>query len=229
MPKANPHRFIAKNEATGLLERIELSDPHKFDHVGRPRPRSSFNAAAHRFTPVGHRPEVVLASELRHIQTRLERLEYLEQQKKSLAERITTPPPPLAERIAPREVVPPVPYQIPERRIQRHKETKRRPILNHKFQIVEQRVRPFFEEIRRRKDDIPVALYNKVQERAGQFNDLYLNWDKDLRRIDDTPGGWHKINRDLKAVGKISLVQFRRRLVEVCKEFEQLGDNWLVV
>ncbi|OCH84851.1 hypothetical protein OBBRIDRAFT_861749, partial [Obba rivulosa] len=100
VPKAF-YVVFAKDESTGrsLLEHITISDPYRFDHVGKPR--SMYKPHTTPYTPVpGCCAELARQAELATFKTQLEREDYTnEQRKRKLAERLTTPPPPIADRI----------------------------------------------------------------------------------------------------------------------------------
>ena len=226
MPKAASSRIIcAKNEATGLLERIELSDPHRFDHIGkrRSRPRKK----EHPYQPVpGRREELARLAELRHTKDLLQKEEY---SRRTLAERLRTPPPPLIDRIEP---APPI--ELPEIKptpeglhFRKKQVVSKERAFTRKLNAVATRLTAVFENTDRLRGENE-ELRQAVLAKGRLFNDLAEILSECSQEFTEERW-WAKLDRDLRAVGGISFKDLRVRYVEVCNQIVALGNDWLVV
>lgn len=137
-----PKVFTAKNEATGLLECILISDPHQFDHVGRPRPR---RPRPHPYEPVpGRREELARLARLNYTKDQLVKAD----QSRSLAARLCTLSP-LIDRIEPCEPVLPEFKPVPEIRFLTKKQVGRGQVFAEKFKAVKTRFHAISENLDR--------------------------------------------------------------------------------
>lgn len=214
-----PKVFTAKNEATGLLERISISDPHRFDHVGRPRPRRS---RPRPYEPVpGRREELARLARLDFTKDQLVKAD----QSRSLAARLRTPSP-LIDRIEPREPVLPEFKPVPEIRFLTKKQVGRGQVFAEKFKAVETRFRAISENLDRLEGSHD-ELRSNVIDRANRFNEIVRHW-RDRLRDFTKEKKWAKIEKDLKAFGAISFKGLKGRYVEICEQIVAL-DSWLEV
>lgn len=226
MPKAPSSRVVnAKNEATGLLERIELSDPHRFDHVGRAQRRPRDNARPYQPVP-GRREELARLAELRRTKDLLQNEEY---SRRTLAERLRTPPPPLIDRIGPvPTVIPPEIKSIPEGlHFRKKKVVSKERAFTRKLNAVATRLTAILENTDRLRGEHE-ELREAILTLGKRFNHLTVSLDERAGEITKEQR-WSKLDKDLRAIGGISFKDLRNRYVEVCRQIVALGDDWLVV
>ena len=231
MPKAK--RFIlAKDESTGvpLLQCISLGDPSHFADVGKPR--RAYRPRVMPYKPVaGCREELARLQELDVFRTCLLREDYTkEQQRKKLADRISSPPPPLIERIAPAEETLPVKITpIPDHlhfhtksQVHRIRDFKR------KFAGTKTHLEPFFELLDKCQDQVPHHIREVLFRFADRFNFLYKHLEEIVEKRDVTTAQWKLIDRELKKAGQHKFKQLKPRFLEHCTELvEELGTEWL--
>lgn len=232
MPKASRVVF-AKNESTGksLWERIDISDPHRFDHVGKPRrvirPRTT------PYTPVpGRREELARQAARNAFKTQLEREDYTnEQRKRKLADRLTTPPPPLTDRISSPEPlvldIKPFPSDL-----HFHKNVQVNQLRDYKrkFGATATRLTPFFELLDKARASIDPQVATQLWVLGQRFNRLYDNLTTLVEKKAISNREWKDISRDLTTVGKHSFKALKPRFVEHCQELvTELGPDWLKI
>ena len=218
--------MFAKEEPLGLLERIDISDIHRFDHIARRKPRPPKPSP---YTPVpGRRAELARLAELRAIKKQLLNEDYTkEQQKRSLIDRLHTPPPPLIDRI---EASPLPVFEFKPTPSDLHLRTKtvvhRTRDYTRKFFGTSTRLRAIFENLD--KFDLNPEVREALKERGRHFNSVFENLEARAKELTKA-NKWKKIQKDLKAVGKISFKDLKGRFEEICNQLLELGDDWLVV
>lgn len=222
MPKISRHRTtIARHEPTGLYERITISDPHKFKDVGKHHvPYKPFHK------PLVHHPadpEI-----MRQGDEDIKRLALLASLLKQLRdlEHAPTPAPsvPLIDRIEPRPVTYDLPKAIPKTlRFRKKQNINRVKDYNILFGATVDRLDTF------------VGMVETDTRLTAETRDGTLKWVTDLdnlyheleaRERKLTNKQWRLIKRDLKRIGRVSFVNLRNRLPEICEELLKLELNF---
>ena len=109
MPKIHPNRIVyARNEPLGLLKRIVISNPHRFDEVGKPH--KFYKLEVRKVIPRPFDPE--LTQQADEDIERLALAAYLIR-KCNLLEHLTEPPKPLLECISPSQAEYTLPSLLP--------------------------------------------------------------------------------------------------------------------
>lgn len=210
-----PKVVTTKNEATGLIERISISDPHRFDHIGCPRPRRSHPRP---YEPIpGRCEELACLARLNFTKDQLVK----PNQSHSLAARLRTPFS-LINRIEPNKPALPEFKPVPEIRFLTKKQVGRGQVFAEKFKAVETRFRAISENLDRLKGTHD-ELRSNIIDRANRFNEIVRHWRDKLRDFMKEKK-WAKIEKDLKAFGAISFKGLKGRYVEICEQIVAL-DN----
>ena len=231
MPKAKKY-ILAKDESTRLplLQRISVGDPSHFADVGKSRP--VYKGRVKPYTPVaGRREELARLQELDTFKTRLLREDYQkEQQRKKLADRITSPPPPLIDRIAPAVAAPAEePKSLLERlHFHTHAQANRIRAYSRKFEGTSKHLEPFFALFQKRKEEVPEETRSVLESFALRFNFLTTHLEEIVEKKDLSAAQWKTIDLELKKAGQHSFKQLKPRFLEHCTELVlELGVDWL--
>ncbi|OCH89313.1 hypothetical protein OBBRIDRAFT_842266, partial [Obba rivulosa] len=224
---------FAKDKSTGrsLFERITISDPHHFNHVGKRRP--VYKPHTTLYTPVpGCRVELARQAELATFKTQLEREDYAnEQRKRKLAEHLTTPFPPIASCISsPGPLVlniKPLPATLhfhTKSQVHQLRDYKR------KFNATSMCLTPFFERLDKVQSSIDPKIADQLWTFGGRFNKLYANLTAIIEEKGLSTREWKEISQDLSKVGKHSFQALKPCFVKHCQELvSKLGPNWLKI
>jgi len=216
MPKVSRKRIVlAKEEPTGLLERIVISNPHKFDHVAKRRrlPKPVYR-------PLVHRPfDPIRAQEADERIKRLRRLAHLIQKRK-LLDRLSDTKPPLLERIEPRTPEYQPPDELPPGlHFRKTKILRRIEEYGNIFEATVERLEPVFLKLKTAKG-ISSEVREKLEKMGTEFNTLWTDLDQRGSKL--TNKQWRYIKRDLKRIGRVSFTNLSTRFVEVCNELAAL-------
>ena len=237
-PHRRPRFVLAKNESSGasLLERIRISDPHRFDHVCKRRPAYKPRTT---YTPVpGRRESLARSAELNDFKHQLQIQDYLNEQrnqKRSLASRIerTPTPPPLIERVDDTPALPIDVKPLPEGlNFRTFKQTNLLHVYGSKFEGAVKHLGPFFEKLNEPR--FRVGLTEHELWILTSFEERFNNIRKHLTTIVETKEytnrEWKKITSDLSKAGKHRFASLKPRFVEHCRELiQELGEDWLLL
>jgi hypothetical protein len=236
VPKAARNRFVlAKDESSGkpLLERIKISNLHRFKDVGKPRP--AYKPRTTPYTPVpGRRERLAREADLNDFKHQLQLEDYRnEQRKRRLLDRIANAPPPLPliERIEP-PPTPPIEVKPIPKDLRFHTNTQVHQLRDYgrKFNGALNHLGPFFQKLDEQR--FRVGLTEHELYILGLFKERFDNIRKHLQTIVETKEyttrEWKKISRDLKKAGAHSFAELKPRFAEHCRELiQELGEDWL--
>lgn len=229
MPKAAKNTVFARNEVTYRSERIKISKEtrDKFANVCKrrkvPKPYNK---------PVVT-PTLTLQERLDHTRdwaehtARQQELSRLVMERRRLEDRISSPPPPLIERIAAPEYEPPAP--IPEDihfrkswAILRIKEATK------VFDGTREHLDPLFDKLKKEEARAVLGLAIRVsvelQEEMWKWVGPFLDVHDKLKEYGHelTKKEWRDLFGALKRIGKVKFDHLDSRLVEICEELVAL-------
>ena len=231
MPKYTTNNStIARNEQTSLYERIYITPATRrlFKDVGKPR--KVYNPGERPLVSRIFSPEEYAAirqEQEQHLASR-DLLSRLLVKHRKLEDRLTTPPPPLIQRVAPPEYQAPAP--IPKAvKFRKHKIFKR--IEEYKA-LVDQtitRLKPLFAKLNERME----ALDSTVEKMAEDSRlEPIWKWYNRLAEIRDilTEEGhnfgashWRQLKGACKRISKVSLENLDNRVEEICEELLRMN------
>ena len=216
MPKIHPNRIVyARNEPLGLLERIVISNLHRFDEVGKPR--KPYKPEVRKVIPRPFDPE--LAQQADEDIERLALAAYLTR-KRNLLERLTEPPKPLLERIGPSRAEYTLPPPLSNIHFRCTKILERTKDYNKMFEATADRLEPIYERLEREAWSLPPKVVAQLRAIGDGFDELYHGLEEKAARI--TNKQWRLIKRDLKKVGAISFASLGSRFPDICRELAAL-------
>lgn len=234
MARTTSRRFTyAKDESqpVPLRERIGWYIRPHFKDIGKPR-RVFKRVKPYEPVP-GRREELARQAELAFVKNQLEHEAYAkEQHRRKLIERISSPPPPLIDRIEP--AVEPAPYEFKETPKNLHFRTNaqvsRDRDFNRKFAGTEKHIGPLFERVQTHG----YLLKPEVRDRLVEYSTRFYHLKEQLNRIvnlkEFSTAEWKKVDKDLKRAGEHKLKELKPRFVEHCEELvKELGPDWLKV
>ncbi|EMD39735.1 hypothetical protein CERSUDRAFT_71605 [Gelatoporia subvermispora B] len=154
-----------------------------------------------------------------------------EQRKRKLADCLTTPSPPLTDRISFLE--PPV-LDIKSFPSDLHfyKNVQVNQLRDYKckFGVTATRLTPFFEILDKARASIDPQVATHLWILGQRFNRLYDNLTTLVEKSAITTHEWKDISRDLTKIGKHSFKALKPRFVEHCQELvTELGPDWLKI
>ena len=215
MPKVSRNRIVhARNEPTGLLERITISDPHRFDSVGKPR---RVNNPAHK--PIIHRPyDPELAQQSQDDINRLSLLARLTHERR-LLDRISEPAPPLIERIAPAYEAP---QPLPDVHFRKTKIIERTKNFTTMFEATATRLEPLMQKVQAFEEEEGGTIPERKQlsQMLDGLDTLYYELEAKAPKLSNKH--WRFIKRDLKRIGKVSFHDLSTRYKEIVSELVAL-------
>lgn len=228
MPKAN-HSVIALNETTGLRERIS---PHKdirekYKNVGKPRrvQQPSQQRLIHRVLTPEEYAEIAQEYDKEMVLKRL--FSELTLEKRKLEDRISSPPKPLAERIAspePYEEPKPLPKEI---KFRKTKIIKRIDEFNNVFTAVHTRLAPLFKRLKVEDENKHYGLPERVDfDRRNRLWGFFKQIEEGLEnksiQHELTNAQWRRIRGAMKRVGKVKLDDLEENLEEICRQLDEI-------
>lgn len=237
MPKhaTAKHSVIARNEATSLYERIDLSKETRDRYKDVCRPRKT-HKREHK--PIVHRTHTTAewaAIQRAHQEEAAaqELFSRLTMDERKLEDRISSPPPPLIERIAPvrAEYVPPAP--IPkDLHFRQNKKFKRIAETEDLVRKVRVRLEPFFlllqKEDAKLTLELAVRVPKEVQDKLwpwwGDFQVIHEHLDVVGHRFTDNQ--WRHIWGATKRIAEVKFHQLHHRLPEICRQLAELNISF---
>lgn len=199
MPKVPRNRTVfAKHEPAGLLERITISDPHRFADVGKPR--RVYNPPSKPLIRRPFDPEIA-----REAQEEIERKSLLARllQERRLLDRISDPKPPLIDRIDMRAGPSfDEPKPLPDLHFCKTKILLCVKEYNDIFGATADRLEPLYAKLELDGRKVAPETFDKLKQLAEEFDTLYYGLEKRARKL--TNKQWRYIKRDLKRIGTVS-------------------------
>lgn len=233
MPKhaTAKHSVIARNEVTSLYERISLSKEtrDRYKDVCRPR---KIRKPEHK--PIIHRTHttaewVAIQRAQREEAAAQELFSRLTMEERKLEDRISSPPPPLIERIAPvrPDYQPPAP--IPKRlRFRKESKIRRIPEFKPLINATYIRLKPLFEKLQKEEAKLILGLAARVPKEHqdllwvwwNAFQEICADIDEDGHRY--THSQFRDISGACKRIKPVPFHDLERRLPEICSELVEL-------
>ena len=229
MPKATATKYttIARNELTYRTERIKVSPEVRRKYADVCKPRKVYKP--------DERPLVSrILSDEEYAEIRQEQEQHLADRdllsrllvkSRKLEDRLTTPPPPLIERLAPRtpayEAPAPLPKQV---KFRKHKIFKRIEEYKGLVDPTITRLKPFFAKLNERMEGPGTSVEKMAEDKRLE---PIWNWYNRLAEIRDiiTEEGhefgvsaWRQLKGACKRIGKVSFENLDSRLDEICNE-----------
>lgn len=229
MPKATSHSVIAQNRVTMLYERItpnkdirdKYKDVGKLHHVRKPKPVVVITP---KLSPEEYQE---LEAEYREEMLRKRLISRITLHERKLADRISSPPPPLIQRIAPAEPEAPAPpTELPK--FHKTKILKRIDEFNIIFDATHKRLRPLIERLQvedeLEDEDKHVRVEIDTRRMLWEFWDwLQLAREQDEFKHELTNAQWRKMKGNLKRIGKVDLSDLENRLETICNDLVALN------
>lgn len=232
VPKAPRGFVLAKDESkpVPLVERISTHRQKFYAEVGKPH--RVFNPSRHPYHPVPGRRETLARLAEQRAQERKQLItEYQEKQAKLRLElRLTTPPPPLIDRID--TSTPPTQYfELP-------------PNIDFRTNTQVHRIRDFkrkFEGTRKHLEGVFTLRPDLAGKLSRETSQLILEYDTRLQQLSQnlesdvegkhlTTSQWKRIDRDLKKASTVRISQLRKNYKEICEALvEKCGKDWLYI